>query len=90
MKNKKFIMDMLKRFETALFHGCKFLCSFFIFSPLFCNLSGSNGFGCCFQVALGNFLIHKLSGLCFFFLLLHRVPRFLVGAPVPLWGCTDL
>ena len=49
-----------------------------------------NSFGCLTQVALGNFLIHKLSGLCFFFLLLHRVPRFLVGAPVPLWGCTDL
>ena len=48
--------------------------TFFSFSPLLCNLSGSKRRLLFVQVALSNFLIHKLSGLCFFFLLLHRVP----------------
>ena len=43
----------------------------FFFISLLCFVTSLdwNSFGCLTQVALGNFLIHKLSGLCFFFLL---------------------
>ena len=41
------------------------------------------------QVAPDNFLKRKLSGLCFFFLSLHRVLPPPQGGSVLLWGCMD-